>query len=404
MVGQDKEKRQSELVKDCAEEEFFISRNRLIEFKPCRQTLNYLSRNDVRPLKKKSQKFPLALYYCRICDYHCDSLAICVTHIEDVRHNRLIKMQELETTLFHLPKPSKHHLDSLNQLIYRIEMERGLPTWELQRRKTMAHRLTGIMQPSIPGCNIRLYGSSSTGFGLIDSGLNFDLLLPENGAMPPHVALITAYNVLSSAGPDFTNVNKDFSAKIPVITFTVGSNTCPGYATDSLNLSTNLLPMHCELSLNNHNAFQTSQLLADYYSIDSRVKTLAVCIRHWAKICKVDRQLEGTLPSHAFPLMLIHFLQQEKKPVLPCIHDFLPQIHIDRSEIEHTYRTPQEEIKGWKTRNTMTVGELLIEFFEYYSLGFNMNENVVSIRKVGGYTRIEKQWKGKKLVIEGKHN
>ena len=49
----------------------------------------------------------------------------------------------------------------------------------------------------------------------------------------------------------------------------------------------------------------------------------------------------------------------------------------------------------------MTVGELWIELFEYYALGLNMNEIVVSVRRVGGITREEKQWKGKKLVIEG---
>ena len=306
-----------------------------------------------------------------------------------MRHNRLIKMQELETTLFHLPKPGRHHLDSINQLLLKTEKEQGLPLKEIQFRKALAARLTNLFQTSIPGCTVRLYGSSLTGFGLIDSGLNLDLLLPDNGTIRPHVALINAYNILLSDDQTFENVQNDFSAKIPVITFQaklIASANMP---------CSNNLPMQCELSLNNHNAFQTSQLLADYCSVDPRVRCLGVCLRYWAKICKVDRQSEGTLPSHSFPILLIHFLQQEKKPIVPCIHDNL----VSESDSD-MYKTPINELQQWKTRNFMTVGELWIEFFEYYALGFNMNENVVSIRKVGGYTRLEKQWKGKKLVVE----
>ena len=108
-------------------------------------------------IRQKSQKFPQALYYCRICDYHCDTLTICISHIEDVRHSKLIKMQELETTLFHLPKPSKHHLDSLNQLLQKVEKERGLPLRETERRRVLAGRLTNMLQPSIPGKNKLLF-------------------------------------------------------------------------------------------------------------------------------------------------------------------------------------------------------------------------------------------------------
>ncbi len=46
--------------------------------------INYLVRNDVRPLKKRSVKFPKAQYYCRLCDYHCDTLTICISHIKVV--------------------------------------------------------------------------------------------------------------------------------------------------------------------------------------------------------------------------------------------------------------------------------------------------------------------------------
>ena len=145
--------------------------------------------------------------------------------------------------------------------------------------------------------------------------------------------------------------------------------------------------------MNNQNAIQTSRLLSDYVNLDPRVRVLGVCLRYWARLCRIDRQKEGTLPSHAFPLLLIHFLQQEKKPVLPCIHDYL-------DDTEKEYATPVEKLETWKTRNDMTVAELWIEMFEYYSLGFNAEENVVSIRKAGETTRLEKQWKGKKITIE----
>ena len=81
----------------------------------------------------------------------------------------------------------------------------------------------------------------------------------------------------------FRNVNKDFSAKIPVITFVAGTNIVVGEYQTVGNIA-----MHCELSLNNHNAFQTSQLIADYCVLDPRVRILGVCLRHWARLCKVN--------------------------------------------------------------------------------------------------------------------
>ncbi len=109
------------------------------------------------------------------------------------------------------------------------------------------------------------------------------------------------------------NVSRDFSAKIPMVLFTV-----PGSAEGEPSFP-------CELSLNNHSAFQTSALLRDYFSLDPRVATLSAAVRLWAMLCRVDRQAEGTLPAHAFAVMLVYYLQQETKPVLPCLHDHLEE-------------------------------------------------------------------------------
>ena len=118
------------------------------------------------------------------------------------------------------------------------------------------------------------------------------------------MALIKAYEILVLKSDEFNNVVPEFNAKIPAVTFVT-------------------METRCELSLNNHLAYQTSALLRDYVRLEPRFKTLVVALRYWAHICKLDRQAEGTLPPHSFALMLIHFLQRLKVPVLPCIHEYL---------------------------------------------------------------------------------
>ena len=120
---------------------------------------------------------------------------------------------------------------------------------------------------------------------------------------------------------DFHSVTDDFTSKIPTIRFSTHSN------------------LHCELSLNNFHASQTSCLLRDYNSLDERVRTLGVAFRYWASLVRLDRQAEGSLPPHALSILLVYFLQQQSSPVLPCIHNFL-----DKNNEEALYTTPAEVI------------------------------------------------------------
>ena len=87
---------------------------------------------------QRSTKFSRAQYFCHLCEYHCDTIEICISHIEDTRHSRLAKKQELETTLYHLPRPNKKHLEALENLLLQIEREVGLSTIEMIQRETIA--------------------------------------------------------------------------------------------------------------------------------------------------------------------------------------------------------------------------------------------------------------------------
>lgn len=258
-------------------------------------------------------KFSRAQYFCHLCEYHCDTIEICLNHIEEPRHSGLAKKQELETTLYHLPRPNKKHLEALGSLLSSVEQEVGLSPAEIHVREAIAVRVDEILRLSLPGAFVRYYGSSMTTIGLKNSDLNLDLQIPSNIA--PHEALIKAYQTLMIRVDEFTNVIPDFTAKIPVVSF------CAAGAGAGV---------RCELSLNNHLAYQTSALLRDYVFLDPRVRTLLVALRFWANICKLDRQAEGTLPPHSFALLMIHFLQRLRVPLLPCIHDFL--INADKED------------------------------------------------------------------------
>ena len=62
-INSDVDPIQYRLLEDCAIEEHLINKKKLSEFKPSKETLEYLSRNDVRPLRKVSFRFCVYVPY-----------------------------------------------------------------------------------------------------------------------------------------------------------------------------------------------------------------------------------------------------------------------------------------------------------------------------------------------------
>ena len=83
----------------------------------------------------------------------------------------------------------------------------------------------------------------------------------------------------------------------------------------------------CQVGTNSQCAVDTAVLLNEYYKLDARVPVLALALRYWAQLCKVDQQADGSMPAYAFVLMVIHFLQQCDPPVLPVIQEVSLAIH-----------------------------------------------------------------------------
>ncbi len=60
-------------------------------------------------------------------------------------------MQEIETTLYHLPKPSKQHLDYLEQLLSKVRQEQGLSAKDIRAREEVAARVDALLKPVVKG-------------------------------------------------------------------------------------------------------------------------------------------------------------------------------------------------------------------------------------------------------------
>ncbi|RVE73868.1 hypothetical protein OJAV_G00035550 [Oryzias javanicus] len=74
-------------------------------------------------------------------------------------------------------------------------------------------------------------------------------------------------------------------------------------------------PTHCERSPL-HRERRQQRCLSHHQLLGSLVP-LVLAFRYWARLCHIDCQAEGGIPSYCFALMVIFFLQQRKEPILP---------------------------------------------------------------------------------------
>ncbi|KAF2072783.1 hypothetical protein CYY_005906 [Polysphondylium violaceum] len=124
-----------------------------------------------------------------------------------------------------------------------------------------------------------------------------------------------------------------------------------------------------DVSFGNHSAVDNSLLLRAYAQADPRAHAFLVLIKKWAAVKFISSAAFGYLSSYAYSCLSIFFLQTIDPPVLPCIK--------------------LDQISGlnWSSANTLSIDQLLLKFFIFYST-FDFSQNLVSISK-GVMTRVQ---------------
>ncbi|XP_040938699.1 UTP:RNA uridylyltransferase 1 isoform X3 [Gossypium hirsutum] len=148
----------------------------------------------------------------------------------------------------------------------------------------------------------------------------------------------------------------------------------------------------CDICINNVLAVVNTKLLRDYAQIDARLRQLAFIVKHWAKSRGVNETYRGTLSSYAYVLMCIHFLQQRRPAILPCLQGMEKTYNITVDNIECAYFDQIEKLHNFGSSNKETVAQLVWGFFNYWAYGHDYANSVISVRTGSIISKQEKDW------------
>ncbi|XP_017342735.1 terminal uridylyltransferase 4 isoform X4 [Ictalurus punctatus] len=418
-LGEVSARRPAESAPDGADETNLTSDQQL----GLKQAEERLQRDYIHRLTK-SPDYPNFQYLCKLCSVHVDNIQGAHKHIKEKRHKKNIMEKQEENELRSLPPPSPAHLRALNSAVMEAAQEHGISEQEFQQRDTVLRSMELIIQRHLPACSLRLYGSCLTRFAFKSSDINIDVLYPSSMTQPD--VLIQVLDILKKSD-EFSDVESDFHAKVPVI-----------FCRD---VSCGLL---CKVSAGNDVACLTTNHLAALAKLEPRLVPLVLAFRYWAKLCHVDCQAEGGIPSYSFSLMVIFFLQQRKQPILPVYLGYwIEGFDVKRVDEYHLTAIQLGHFVGWEHRpgsanegrgdksknetqkhdgqksaekknenqkgkthlvleNTenVSLGQLWLELLRFYTLEFALEDYIISIRLKELLPRDVKNWPRRRLAIE----
>ncbi len=276
-----------------------------------------------------------------------------------------------------------------------------MPTEEEYRIKEATRRqLERLANRVSPGAKLLAFGSMANGFALRNSDMDLCCLIGKDEGGKPitqHTAseLVEILGQLIREETDFTVMPLP-KARIPIIKI----NRSP----------TADLPYEiaCDIGFENRLALENTRLLLSYAMVDpSRLRTLVLFLKVWAKRRKLNSPYTGTLSSYGYTLLVLFFLVHVKKPaVLPNLQRVPPTRPMKPEEMElngnniYFYDDVAALRKEWGSENTENVGELLIDFFRYFSKDFSYARDVISLKsETGLLSKDSKNWNAE-LCIE----
>ncbi|XP_041861938.1 terminal uridylyltransferase 4 isoform X2 [Melanotaenia boesemani] len=390
-----------------------------------RQAEERLYRDYIHRLLKQSPEYPNYQYLCKLCSVHIENIQGAHKHIKEKRHKKNIMEKQEENELRALLPPSAAQLRAVDAAVLETARQQGISEEDFEVRKAVVARMEDIIKRHLSACSLRLYGSCLTRFAFKTSDINIDVTYPSTMTQPE--VLIKVLEILKNC-TEFAEVESDFHAKVPSV-----------FCRDSRS------GLMCKVSAGNDVACLTTNHLAALAKLEPRLVPLVLAFRYWARLCHIDCQAEGGIPSYSFALMVIFFLQQRKEPILPVylgrwVEGFdvkrvdeyhLTEIVLDmfvkwehrppsspdgrdnRNEPRGECRSKREQNKSDETKyseglspltldlaKSVSLGQLWLELLRFYTLEFALEEYIISIRLKELLSREMKNWPRRRLAIE----
>ncbi|XP_008280014.1 terminal uridylyltransferase 4 isoform X2 [Stegastes partitus] len=387
-----------------------------------RQAEERLYRDYIHRLLKQSPEYPNYQYLCKLCSVHIENIQGAHKHIKEKRHKKNIMEKQEENELRALPPPSAAQLRAVDAAVVETARQHGISEEDFEVRKAIVVRMEGIIKRHLSACSLRLYGSCLTHFAFKTSDINIDVTYPSSMTQPE--VLIQVLEILKN-NSEFSEVESDFHAKVPAV-----------FCRD---VRSGLM---CKVSAGNDVACLTTNHLAALAKLEPRLVPLVLAFRYWARLCHIDCQAEGGIPSYSFALMVIFFLQQRKEPILPVylgrwIEGFdvkhVDEYHLagialdmfvrwehrppssteNRNDARGEGRPKPEQNKPDDARYSegltrltldlgkgVSLGQLWLELLHFYTLEFALEEYIISIRLKELLSREVKNWPRRRLAIE----
>lgn len=250
-----------------------------------------------------------------------------------------------------------------------------------------AQQIQNSITGMFPNAYAHPFGSSVNGFG--KEGCDLDLILRleseevdtresrlvfhtkanlNNGRTQAQRYMESIGDMLQLFLPGVNNVRRILQARVPIIKY-----------------NHEYLDLEIDLSMSNLTGVYMSELLYMFGQIDARVRPLVFCIRRWAQSTGLTNPSPGRwISNFSLTMLVLFFLQSLKQPILPSIN------HLIRKARKQDTRVTEDNINctflrdltslEFKTTNSATVDELLVEFYEFYS-SFDFSNRGISLNE-----------------------
>ncbi|KAG5653922.1 hypothetical protein H0H81_009279 [Sphagnurus paluster] len=262
----------------------------------------------------------------------------------------------------------------LSQCLFDFVIQLLPTTEEMAVKEDVRKLLERLIRTIEPDSRLLSFGSTANGFSLRNSDMDLCCLIDSKERLAA-TDLVTMLGDLLERETKF-HVKPLPHARIPIVKLSLDPS--PGLP----------LGIACDIGFENRLALENTRLLMCYAMIDpTRVRTMVLFLKVWSKRRKINSPYKGTLSSYGYVLLVIYFLVHVKNPpVLPNLQQMPPLRPITTEDTHlagyNTWFFDDIELlrQRWHSDNTESVGELLIDFFRYYSRDFSYNTGVASIR------------------------